>query len=361
MVLRLRGSWRLAESEGIWREINALSLTSPLSINGAALTDLDSACALMLLRTLQHANVETKELHLENFADDHTRVLEGVRNRLLDIPTQPKGKTLFWPVAMLARLGKTSTEMGELLLGHLNFLGATLVAFTQLLFRPKNLRLKELTVQFENVCLSAIPVVSLVTMLIGVTVTYLLGLQAEKYGANIFVVDGVGIGVTREFSPIIVATIVAGRSGAAFTAQLGAMRLTEEIDALRTLGLSPMNVLVLPRVLALIVALPLLVFVGDVMGLVGTMLVADPLLGLTPSTVLNRIHTSLDMSHFWVGFIKAPVFALFIAVIGCRMGMMVERDSSAVGLATTSTVVQGIVSVILLDAAFAIVLQSMGI
>jgi phospholipid/cholesterol/gamma-HCH transport system permease protein len=204
-------------------------------------------------------------------------------------------------------------------------------------------------------------VVALVTMLIGVTVAYLLGLQAEKYGANIFVIDGVGIGMTREFSPIIVATIIAGRSGAAFTAHLGAMRLTEEIDAIRTLGLSPMQVLVIPRVLALVMALPLLVFVGDVMGILGAMLVADPLLGLTPATVINRLQTSLDLTHFWVGFAKAPAFALFIAIIGCRMGMTVARDTRAVGMATTSTVVQGIVSVILLDAAFAIVLQSMGV
>ena len=133
------------------------------------------------------------------------------------------------------------------------------------------LRLRELTVQLEQTGLTAIPVVALVTLLIGVVITYLLGLQAEKYGANIFVVDGVGIGATREFAPIIVAVIVAGRSGAAFTAQLGSMRLTEETDAIRTLGLSPMQVLVVPRVLALMIALPLLVFVGDVMSLVGAM------------------------------------------------------------------------------------------
>ncbi len=157
--------------------------------------------------------------------------------------------------------------------------------------------MRELAVQFEQVCLNAIPVVALVTLLIGIVFTYLLGLQAEQFGANIFVVDGVGIGMTREFAPIIVAVIVAGRSGAAFTAQLGAMKLTEETDAIRTLGLSPMDVLVLPRVIALMVAMPLLVFVGDLMSLSGAILVADSMLDVTPTTFIARLRDGLDISH----------------------------------------------------------------
>ncbi|HSQ70885.1 MAG TPA: ABC transporter permease, partial [Rubrivivax sp.] len=229
----------------------------------------------------------------------------------------------------------------------------------ELLARPRRLRLRELTVQLEQTGLNAIPVVSLVTLLIGVVITYLLGLQAEKYGANIFVVNGVGIGATREFAPIIVAIIVAGRSGAAFTAQLGSMRLTEEIDAIRTLGLSAMQVLVLPRVLALMLSLPLLVFVGDVMSLVGAMLVAGPMLGITPVAFLARLNEALDISHVLVGLAKAPAFALAIAVIGTHMGMTVGRDTGAVGAATTSTVVQSIVAVILLDAGFALLMQAL--
>jgi phospholipid/cholesterol/gamma-HCH transport system permease protein len=214
-------------------------------------------------------------------------------------------------------------------------------------------------VQVEQAGLMAIPVVVLVTLLIGVVITYLLGLQAEKYGANIFVVDGVGIGATREFAPIIVAVIVAGRSGAAFTAQLGSMRLTEETDAIRTLGLSPMHVLVLPRVLALVAMLPLLVFVGDVASLVGAMLIAGPMLDITPTAFLARLHEALDLRHVLVGLAKAPVFAIVIAVIGARMGMTVARDTRALGEATTSTVVQSIVAVILIDALFAVLMQAL--
>ena len=246
------------------------------------------------------------------------------------------------------------------MLGHLNFLGYTLVAGAEALRHPRRLRLRELTVQLEQTGLNAIPVVALVTLLIGVVVAYLLALQAEKYGANIFVVDGVGIGATREFAPIIVAIIVAGRSGAAFTAQLGSMRLTEETDAIRTLGLSPAQVLVLPRVLALMIALPLLVFVGDVMSLLGAMLISGPMLDITPVAFVTRLREELALSHVFVGLGKAPVFALAVAVIGVRMGMTVARDTRALGAATTSTVVQSIVAVILLDAAFAVLLQALG-
>ncbi|MCB1995710.1 MAG: ABC transporter permease, partial [Rhodoferax sp.] len=189
---------------------------------------------------------------------------------------------------------------------------------------------------------------------------YLLGLQAEKYGANLFVVDGVAIGATREFAPIIVAVIVAGRSGAAFTAQLGSMRLTEEIDAIRTLGLSPRQVLVLPRVLALVLALPLLVFVGDVASLLGAMAIAQPMLDITPAAFVTRLQEALPLRHVLVGLAKAPVFAIVIAIIGVRMGLAAPRDTAALGRATTSTVVQCIVAVILLDAVFAVVLQALG-
>jgi phospholipid/cholesterol/gamma-HCH transport system permease protein len=202
-------------------------------------------------------------------------------------------------------------------------------------------------------------VVALVTFLIGVVMAYMLGLQAEKYGANIFVVDGVALGMTREFSPLIVATIMAGRSGAAFTAQLGTMKLTEEIDAIRTLGLDPAQVLVLPRVLALVLTLPLLVFVGDVAGLAGAAMMANSTLDITPQAFMSRLHVALSPRHYAIGIGKAPVFALFIAIIGCRMGMSVSRDTRSIGINTTSTVVQGIVAVILLDAIFAVIFQEL--
>ncbi|MDH4115681.1 MAG: ABC transporter permease, partial [Burkholderiaceae bacterium] len=314
--------------------------------------EIDSAAALALLSRLPAAGVEWT-----GFAQNDARIVEQVRHRLEGVPELPRHRAR----GLFETIGRDAEILLRVALGHLSFLGAATVGIGASLLNPRRVRLRELSAQFEQVCLNAIPVVSLVTLLIGVVVTYLLGLQAKQYGANIFVVDGVGIGATREFAPIIVAIIVAGRSGAAFTAQLGSMRLTEETDAIRTLGLSPLDVLVLPRVIALMVALPLLVFIGDVMSLAGGLLIAGPMLDITPTTFLERLRDALDISHVYVGLSKAPVFALAIAVIGCHMGMTVGRDTRAVGMATTSTVVQSIVSVILLDAAFAVFYQELGI
>jgi len=352
-TLRLAGAWRLARLEAIEAACAGLRLPARATVDGRALEQIDSAGALVLLRALRQGGVEQSDW--VGLAEAPARIVEQVRRHLeggAALPAPP-------PAGPLAWLGRQVAHLAALLHGHLNFLGATVSALGAVLVRPRRLRLRELTVQLAQTGLNAIPVVALVTLLIGVVVAYLLGLQAEKYGANIFVVDGVAIGATREFAPIIVAVIVAGRSGAAFTAQLGSMRLTEETDAIRTLGLDPLQVLVLPRVLALMLALPLLVFVGDVMSLLGAMAIAGPMLDVTPTAFLGRLREALDLRHVLIGLVKAPVFALVIAVIGARMGMTVARDTRALGAATTSTVVQSIVAVILLDAAFAVLLQAL--
>jgi phospholipid/cholesterol/gamma-HCH transport system permease protein len=354
-TLRLTGSWRLQFIERITNRLSAVQLPPKLIVDGTKLSEIDSAGALALLNHLQSAGASNAQL--VGFQQNELRIVEQVRKRL----DSARAPTEHHRERFVEMIGRRGIEVGQGLIGDVNFLGATVAGLAHSVLRPHSLRVRELAVQFEQVCLNAIPVVALVTLLIGVVFTYLLGLQAEQFGANIFVVDGVGIGMTREFAPIIVAVIVAGRSGAAFTAQLGAMKLTEETDAIRTLGLSPMDVLVLPRVIALMVAMPLLVFIGDLMSLSGAIVVADSMLDVTPTTFIARLRDGLDISHPLVGLAKAPVFALVIAVIGCRMGMSVERDTRAVGMATTSTVVQSIVSVILLDAAFAVFFQELGI
>ena len=356
-TLRLTGAWRLQHLAEIEAALAALALPPEAVVDGSALTSIDSASALVLLRALQSVHSAPVSSSWVGFNEVDRRIVDQVRAQLDAHEPAPKATSS----GPLAQLGRRVVALGTLLAGHVNFLGETLVAFGEALLQPRRLRLRELTVQLEQTGLMAIPVVALVTMLIGVVLTYLLGLQAEKYGANIFVVDGVGIGATRELAPIIVAVIVAGRSGAAFTAQLGSMRLTEETDAIRTLGLSPMQVLVLPRVLALMIVLPLLVFVGDVMSLVGAMAIAGPMLDVTPAPFLARLREALDVRHVFVGLAKAPVFAIVIATIGCRMGMTVGRDTRALGIATTSTVVQSIVAVILLDAVFAVLMQALDI
>lgn len=353
--LRLIGAWRLQHLAQIEAALQGLALPPAAVIDGSALAEIDSASALVLLRAVRRAQGPAGSLDWVGFSAVNGRIIERVRAQLEAAPPALAMRR----ETVLAHLGRQASLLAVLLVGHLNFLGATVAAMGEALRSPGRLRRRELTVQIEQAGLAAIPVVALVTMLIGVVIAYLLGLQAEKYGANIFVVDGVGIGATREFAPIIVAVIVAGRSGAAFTAQLGSMRLTEETDAIRTLGLSPMQVLVVPRVLALMISLPLLVFVGDVMSMVGAMAIAGPMLDIAPPAFLARLREALDARHVLVGLVKAPVFALVVAVIGARMGMTVGRDTRALGAATTSTVVQSIVAVILLDALFAVLLQAL--
>ena len=371
--LRLSGAWRLRQLVALERglvevlrvpagaasgaERSRADGAPELILDGSALEAIDTAGALMLLRRLEEAGLAPERLRLEGFSDSHRRILELVRSRLGEV----RPPRHIAPRGLLAGVGASTVAMGSLLWAHLGFLGMVAFEIGRLLLRPAALRPRELFAQLRQVCLSAIPVVALVTFLIGTIVAYLLGQQAEQFGANIFVVDGVALGMVREFAPIIVATIVAGRSGAAFTAQLGTMKLNQEIDAIRTLGLSAEQVLVVPRVLALMIALPLLVFVGDLAGLAGAMAVADLMLGITPTTFLERMQSALDVRHYVIGLSKAPVFALFIAVIGCRMGLDVSRDTRAIGLNTTSTVVQCIVVVILLDALFAVLLQELGL
>jgi phospholipid/cholesterol/gamma-HCH transport system permease protein len=357
-TLCLEGSWRVTSLPALDAALDALKPAGRIdALDGAGLEALDTAGALAALRFIQSTGADPAAAARENFGAKHLRILEVVASRLDDVVAAKETRR----PGFFATFGRHAAEIVGLLLGHLNFLGRTAAGLWQLLLDPRRLRVRELAAQFEQVGINAIPVVALVTFLIGVVFAYLLGLQAEKYGASIFVVDGVALGMAREFSPIIVAVIVAGRSGAAFTAQLGTMRLTEETDAIRVLGLSPMDVLVIPRLLALMVALPLLVFVGNVMGNVGAMFMADTMLGITPTTYVERLQTALRARHFVVGIVKAPVFAFFISIIAIRMGMTVSRDTRSIGVNTTSTVVQSIVSVILLDAVFAVVLQKLGI
>jgi phospholipid/cholesterol/gamma-HCH transport system permease protein len=363
VTLHLGGAWRLGALRELSQQLvgpggllQALPAQRvPSAIDGTALQDIDTAAALLLLDSLAAAGSDPATLALRHFDPRHGRVFEVVRGRFAETAVQaPRHK-----LTPIARVGQISAGVGTLLLGHVEFLGRTLVELSRVLLRPHTLRVHELFAQLSQVGVNAIPVVALVTFLIGVVMAYMLGLQAEKYGANIFVVDGVALGITREFSPLIVATIMAGRSGAAFTAQLGTMKLTEEIDAIRTLGLSAPQVLVVPRVLALVLTLPLLVFVGNVAGLAGAMVMSNLTLDITPQTFMERLHVALAPRHYVIGLGKSPVFALFIAIIGCRMGLSVSRDTRSIGINTTSTVVQGIVAVILLDAMFAVIFQEL--
>ncbi|MGB7183547.1 MAG: ABC transporter permease, partial [Burkholderiaceae bacterium] len=314
------------------------------------------AAALLLFRRLETAGLKPDSLELIGFSDSHQRIISGVLHRLPDTVALAKKKRFNW----LAKLGQISARSCRQFLSHVSYLGLTIAAFATVIRRPRVFRLREFFAQLQQTGISAIPVISLVMFLIGSVMAYLLGLQAEQYGANIYVVDGVALGTVREFSPLLVSTVLAGRSGAAFTAQLGTMKLTEEVDAIRTLGMRPEQVLVLPRICALMLVLPLLVFIGSITALIGAALTCSLMLDITPYTFIDRVHSELSIGHYLIGLIKAPVFALTIGVIGCSMGFTVSRDTRSIGLNTTSTVVQCIVAVVLINAMFAVVFKDIG-
>jgi phospholipid/cholesterol/gamma-HCH transport system permease protein len=358
-VLYLSGAWRLAHLPAIAHALGALAprLERPVLLDGSRLTELDTAAGFTLFRQLASRGCEGSMLRARGFDPRHERLLGLVHEHLKCPPAAARSEHL----GLVQRIGASALALARLLRTHNAFLGLVVLEALALARRPRRFRLRETVSQFEAVGLDAIPIVALVTFLIGVVFAYLLGVQAQRYGANIFVVDGVGLAVCRELSPLLAAVIVAGRSGAAFTAQLGTMKVQEEIDAIATLGLSPIQVLVIPRLVAIMVALPLLAFVGDAAGIAGGLLVAALQLGISPTAFIDRLHMTLPADFLLIGLAKTPVFAAFIALIACRMGLLVARDARSVGVNTTSTVVQSIVWVIVLDAAFAVVFQYLGI
>ncbi|MCC6220972.1 MAG: ABC transporter permease [Deltaproteobacteria bacterium] len=354
----LLGFWELDNVEAIYRSLSKAQLQDVrVVVDGRGLRHLDTAGAMLLYHFLESSGVDVREAEFRNFDKRHLDIARLVASRL----EQPEEFHSPICLSLLERLGQNALRIFSDTANLTRFIGESSYELARTAKRPKFLRLKELFVQLELGFVNAIPVVSLVTFLVGVVIAYLFAIQIEKYGANIFIVDAVALAMCRELSPMIVAIIMAGRSGSAFTAHLGAMKLNEEIDAMITIGLSPMRVLVVPRFLALVIAMPLLVFVGDAIGIIGGMLIADLRLGITGVTYLERLQVVLPVKSLVVGLVKAPVFAAFIAVIGCRMGFSVENNARSVGLSTTSTVVQSIVSVIIINAVFAVIFVELGI
>lgn len=349
--IRLRGGWcirHLAKVDRLLADLN-VPHDRPVRIDAAGLTRLDSAGVTLAVNRLRALGVVWSNVSLRNFAPAQLTLIHLIADRL-DTRHTPRRRRR----PLLQRLGRTAADLNARLLQQVAFLGHIAEALWDLARRPALLRHRELTVQLQTVGLDALPIIAMMTFLVGVVFAFLLGIQVQKFGANIFVVDGIALAVARELSPMLTAILVAGRSGAAFTAQIGAMKVTEEIDAISTLGLSPIQVLVLPRLIALMVALPLLTFVGDVMGVLGASVVAASQLDITFYTFFDRLKSVLPVNTVFFGLSKAPVFAAAIAFIACRNGFAVSRDAASVGAYTTRTVVQSLVAVILINAAFAI-------
>lgn len=282
-------------------------------------------------------------------------------NKNLKLPTFTTNDQNLKKQDLLEKIGRLGISLAKEISSIASFLNQTIKEFFIIVKEPKKLRTREIIAQIDHCGYFAIGIVSLLTFLIGVVIAYLMGNQLQYYGANIFVVDGVVASMCRELSPILVAIVVAGRSGSAFAAQLGSMKSNQEIDALEAMGVRTFQILVLPRILALIISLPFLVILGDIFGILGGMFISNIHLGISYENFIERIYMVLKPKQIIVGLIKAPLFALFISAIGCKLGLEAEPNSVSIGNNTTKTVVQSIVSVILLNAIAAIIFSNLGI
>ncbi|MGE5319010.1 MAG: MlaE family ABC transporter permease [Hyphomicrobiaceae bacterium] len=325
-------------------------------LDGAGVTQLDTNGAWLLL-TAARPQISDPMPELRAFQPQHLAMLQLVAGHCATTAVQPAPRR----EGVLELTGRGAVAMAGHFVGLFDFVGRLTLELARLAGSPGRWRWREFWAQVRDVFVGAIPIVVGMLFLLGVVFAYLLGDQAQQYGANIFVVDGLLLAILREISPVIVAVLVAGRTGAAITAQIGTMKVTEEIDAITTLGLSPLGVLVIPRMLALLLAMPLLVFIGDIAGIAGGMLVAQQQLDISYSMFLDRMADVLLLKTLLVGLGKAPIFALSIGLIACRMGLSVTRDARSVGANTTSTVVQSLVAIIILNAIFAVTFVRLGI
>jgi phospholipid/cholesterol/gamma-HCH transport system permease protein len=353
--LAVGGAWTIAESARLDKELAALKLSErgPITIDASKISRLDSAGAWLLLRTrraLGAAGAKASDLHLPELyrplleSLDQPRKSEPHKSR---IPPGFRGR--------LYRIGREATHAFFQAISMLGYLGRVTVESIEAFARPRhNLRIAAIFHQIEEVGINALPIVGLLSFLIGVVISYQGITQLRQFGAELLTIDGLGIITLREMGVLMTSIIIAGRSGSAFTAQIGTMRVNQEIDAMQTMGLNTVDTLVLPRIIGLIVALPLLTLYADIMGLIGGAIMCYFDLGVTFPAFMRELQQALQVKTLMVGLVKAPVFAFVIALVGCYEGFQVERNAASVGLLTTRSVVESVFLVIVLDAAFSV-------
>jgi len=291
--------------------------------------------------------------------DDYQALIDELRpveTKAARPPARPSG-----PARALALIGAAMVEMASSVVMLVNMLGNVVVVAGTLLTRPQTFRLTSTIHHLERVGWRAVPIVLLITFLIGAIIAQQGIFHFSRFGAGVFVVDMVGVLVLREIGVLIVCIMVAGRSGSAYTAELGTMKMREEIDALRTMGLDPVEVLILPRMVALLIAVPVLTFLGSMSALYGGGLVAWLYGGIAPEVFLSRLKEAISIDHFLVGLTKAPFMALVIGIVACNEGMRVQGSAQSLGSQTTASVVKAIFLVIVMDGVFAIVFATLGI
>jgi phospholipid/cholesterol/gamma-HCH transport system permease protein len=326
-----------------------------LWLDGSGVTAMDTAGAWLVRRLLRALEHDGARVAVRGLRPAHAALLEMIGS--IDVAAPPQAAA----PPLLEAIGALAWRAGGQLFETLAFIGEVARTGLRTALEPRRIRWRTVLYNVRTAGFDALPISGLLCFLMGIVISYQGATQLERYGANIFVADLVGLAMVRELSPLLTAIIVAGRSGSAYAAQIGTMKVTEEVDALRTVGIPPIELLVLPKILALSLALPLLTVYADVLGVAGGMVMARSELGVQYPDFLDRLQYALVTSDFLVGIGKAPVFAAIIAVVGCFQGFQVVGDAESVGRRTTVSVVQSIFLVIVADALFSVVFNFLGI
>ncbi len=359
-VWRCEGDWTLDGVEALDRQRPNIHwpVSGEVRLDGSGIRAIDTTGALELLRFIAELEKVSHPVQLIGLHEQHQALLDLVCERLA-----LAGSVTAPPPSLnrLERLGQWVVFHTVHVADFMAFIGEATVALGRLALQPGRFRWRALLGNLETAGVNALPIIALLAFMMGIVIAYQGGQQLKTYGANIFIVELVSLTMLRELAPLITAIIVAGRTGSAYTAQIGTMQVTEEVDALRTIGIPPMDLLVLPKLLALIIALPLLTVFADVLSVFGGMVMARALLEVSFSDFLDRFPQVVTPISFLLGVGKAPVFAAIIALVGCYQGFQVRGGADSVGRQTTVSVVQSIFLVIAADALFSVALGGVGL
>lgn len=360
-VLALRGDWTVDTVAGLEHGLQELAprLGPGAVVDVADLGRIDVAGAYLIDRTLRQSPAGDRERIAVRGKHEHALSLLTAARKAANAPAaEPEGPTGF--VGFLDGVGRAIAGIGDEIIESVEVLGEMIVTTFRLIAKPRRIRWVSTVHVMEVAGLNALPIVLILSFFLGMVVAYLGARILRDFGATVFTVDLVAFSVLREFAVLVAAILLAGRSGSAFTAEIGAMKMRQEIDAMRVIGIAPMDALVVPRTWAMLAMLPILTFAGMMAGLAGGILVCWAALDISPAMFLGRMSETVPEQHFWVGLSKAPAFAVVIAIIACRQGLAVGGDVGSLGRRVTSSVVQSIFMVILLDALFALWFLEMG-
>ncbi|MES2998499.1 MAG: MlaE family lipid ABC transporter permease subunit [Pseudomonadota bacterium] len=359
--LHCQGAWTLAgmNSKALRKNINKINCQqiSTLTLDTSDITAMDTSGAWQLYQWIHQLSEQGTHVSLLGLSEEYRALFTGIQKTAKQLQKLPTRQTY----TGLAQLGKKTIDQLLEVQSFLRFIGKNFINGLTIFLHPGQLRFKALLSVIENTGFAALGIIALLSFMIGIVLTYQMGLQLKNYGASLFIIDLLGLAILREFAPLLTAIMVAGRSGSAFTAQLGMMKIKEEIDALNTMGVLPGQLLILPRILGLTIALPLLTVWADMFGILGGMAMTHTMLHIGYIDFLHRFPKVVQLSSLLIGIGKAPVFALIISSIACFQGLRVRGSADSVGKQTTRSVVQAIFFIIVADALFSILFSTLNI